>query len=157
MHPSPFGIVSMALALHVVVSSEATAQTVYRWTDESGRTHYSSTVPAERRGHAKAIDTTSARVSESDRQAAIARLVKDQATLRKAALPAAASSPASTPSGRNGVAAAPRAEEQLTCQEAWKRYNESYACFDPYRIANGAVRPEGFAQCKEVLRPDPCR
>ena len=43
-----------------------------------------------------------------------------------------------------------------TCEGAWRRYNESAACFESYRIKGGRVRPEAYQQCVDVPRPDPC-
>ena len=39
------------------------------------------------------------------------------------------------------------------CDALRRRYAQSQACFAPYRLANGAVRPEAFERCREM--PDP--
>jgi len=64
----------------------------------------------------------------------------------------AADAPASAPrppptAGSLGGPAAP------DCAALRKRYAESQACFAPYRLANGGIKPEAFKRCREV--PDP--
>jgi hypothetical protein len=39
------------------------------------------------------------------------------------------------------------------CAALRRRYAQSQACFEPYRLANGGIRPEAFNRCREV--PDP--
>ena len=39
------------------------------------------------------------------------------------------------------------------CAMRRKHYAESQACFAPYRVANGSVRPEAYQRCKDM--PDP--
>ena len=39
------------------------------------------------------------------------------------------------------------------CAALRKRYAESQACFSPYRLANGGIKPEAFKRCHEM--PDP--
>jgi hypothetical protein len=39
------------------------------------------------------------------------------------------------------------------CAAMRKRFAESQACFAPYRLANGAIRPEAYKHCHQM--PDP--
>ena len=39
------------------------------------------------------------------------------------------------------------------CAALRKRYAASQACFAPYRLANGGLRPEAFKKCRNM--PDP--
>jgi hypothetical protein len=39
------------------------------------------------------------------------------------------------------------------CAAMRKRFAESQACFAPYRLANGAIRPEAYKRCHQM--PDP--
>lgn len=41
------------------------------------------------------------------------------------------------------------------CAEMWRLYDESEACFGPYRMGLGRIRPEAFDRCTE--RKDPSR
>ena len=145
--------VAVAMAVLAGVALRAEAAEVYRWTDENGRVNYGVSAPPEKRTDARTVDTSGAKLNDTDRNAAANRLARDQAYLRSPSLTAsapvfAASSP---------VTSVPRQDAPASCQEAWKRYNESYACFDPYRARNGMVKAEGFARCKQLPRPDPCR
>lgn len=44
-------------------------------------------------------------------------------------------------------------QAQATCEEQKRRYAESQACFAPYRLANGGIRPEAYEKCKEAPQP----
>lgn len=48
------------------------------------------------------------------------------------------------------------ADKNITCEEQWRRYRESLACFAPYRLVNGAIRAEAFKKCAEVKQPALC-
>jgi hypothetical protein len=39
------------------------------------------------------------------------------------------------------------------CAALRKRYAESQACFAPYRLANGGIKPEAAKHCREVADP----
>ncbi len=41
------------------------------------------------------------------------------------------------------------------CPALWRRYLDSQACFEPYRLANGGLKPEAFRHCKVVVSPAP--
>lgn len=41
-----------------------------------------------------------------------------------------------------------------SCQAQWRRFNEAYACLDPYRVKDGGVRAEGFEHCPVLSQPD---
>jgi hypothetical protein len=94
-----------------------------------------------------------------DRNSVDARTMQ-QAALAGAALLAAAliaptlafaqaSRPATAGSLSGGSSA------QTTCAVLRKRYLDSQACFERYRLANGAVRQEGFKRCPNVVDPSP--
>ena len=42
---------------------------------------------------------------------------------------------------------------KLSCEEQWKLYRESEACFARYRTNKKALRPEAHARCREMLQP----
>lgn len=41
-----------------------------------------------------------------------------------------------------------------SCEAQWQRFNEAYACLEPYRIKEGRVRAEGFKHCPVLAQPD---
>ncbi len=47
-------------------------------------------------------------------------------------------------------------DKKKKCQEEWRVYRESQACFARYRTVNGGVRPEAFRHCVEVKQPEFC-
>jgi hypothetical protein len=129
------------------------ASDVYKWTDERGQVHYSDSIPEGRRNSVKGIPVNAGVVSDADRSAAATRLAKYREDLARI-------SPSSAPVPTSATASSStRLKPKKTpCEEAWDAYNESYACFDPYRMGNGTIRLEAFQRCKEVNRPpEACR
>lgn len=47
-------------------------------------------------------------------------------------------------------------EKRKRCEEKWREYRESQACFAPYRLVNGGVKAEAFKHCKDVKQPELC-
>lgn len=133
------------------------ADPIYRWVDEDGTVHYGDTVPdrykdsATRKPELKehpVIDVTPTPKQMRARQRALDILdVEPEAETVNPAPPANASTPASAVSENTA---------DMTCEEQWQRYNASQACFAPYRLANGGIRPEAFDNCVAVPQPPRC-
>ena len=146
--------VLLALAAVFFAPLPAGAQQAYKWTDEKGQVHYGDQVPQDKKAVARPIVTEEA-PSEKDRKLAEERLARDKDYLKKAD----AASPASAPPVPAAKASAPRRPSdpsKMTCEEAWKAYNDSYACFDPYRITESRVKLEAFQHCEQVTQPQNC-
>lgn len=127
----------------------ASAEQAYKWTDEKGQVHYGDVVPQGKKTIAKPI-AAGVTVSDSDRKMAEERVARDKENLKKLGSPTA---PASSPAIPAVVGSSP--SSKLTCDEAWKTYNESYACMDPYR-SGGRLSPEAFDHCKQASQPQNC-
>jgi len=53
--------------------------------------------------------------------------------------------------------AAPLASDSANiCQEQLKKFLDSQACFAPYRLKDGGIKPEAFQRCTEVKEPRGC-
>lgn len=127
------------------------AAEVYRWTDETGRVIYGDRVPEGRKGVSRTIDVGEAVTGGASGTPA----ARSRTPARRATAPSA-STPAEAPAVIGRSQALPRLEDNdARCAAAWKRYNESYACFDAYRYG-GVVRPEGYQQCEQVSMPSDC-
>ncbi len=48
------------------------------------------------------------------------------------------------------------ANRKKRCQEEWRKYRESQACFAPYRLADGGIKAEAFKHCTELKQPELC-
>jgi hypothetical protein len=134
------------------------ADPIYRWVDEDGTVHYGDTVPdrykdsATRKPELKehpVIDVTPTPQERQAKERALDSLdVKPEAGVANpSAVPANANTPAPTVSENTA---------DMTCEEQWERYNASQACFAPYRMANGAIRPEAFDNCVAIPQPPQC-
>ena len=77
---------------------------------------------------------------------------------------ASAPSPAPVPGARAGSRAAPpvgagslsgstTGEQAADCAALRREYARSQACFAPYRLANGGMKPEAYRRCKPVENP----
>ena len=130
---------------------------IYRWVDDDGMVHYGDTVPdqykdsAQRKPELKehpVIDVEGTAREQQARQRAREVLdIESDNGQPTAAAPANANAP--EPSVSENTA-------DMTCEEQWQRYNASQACFAPYRLANGAIRPEAFDNCVAIPQPPRC-
>jgi hypothetical protein len=122
--------------------------------DEEGTVHYGDSVPDKYKDSAThkpqlkddhpVIDVEGTAREQRARQRARQVLESDSAP---SAAPASANPPAPAVSENTG---------DMTCEEQWQRYNASQACFAPYRLANGGIRPEAFDNCVAVPQPPRC-
>ena len=149
-----------AIGAGCLLAFAAAADTaVYRWIDESGKVHYSETVPDRYRGNARAIAVPAASLP--------AQAPRDAPGLGSAAKPASTAQPAVPARGtaasappRPAVKRPARVPDKNTDCETWQRlYFESIDCFGPYRTVRGGIKPEAFERCNEVPEPpiDRCR
>jgi hypothetical protein len=137
------------LAALLALAGPAGGAEVWKWRDAQGVTHYGPAPPEDARTRAERIDLPDSSVTDADRRAAEKRLAHDEAEVRRAT-----QEPATARSRRPQAArAASAAAAEPSCEEAWRRYDESYACFDPYRFGAGKIRPEAFQHCQEVPQP----
>ena len=153
----------VAVAVLGWLAGVAAAAEIYKWVDEHGQTQYSNSVPKAQRSKAKPIELDP-EVSDAQRQEAEQRLIKDRALAesltRERQNAAAKGAPKATvpPPAPAKTAAAPAAplDKKKMCEEEWKRYRDSQACFGPYRTANGGIKAEAFQQCADVKQPAYC-
>lgn len=143
---------ALLVMILAVVPLLAGAGQPYKWTDEKGQVHYGDAPPAERKATARPIET-GAPPSEEDRKRAERRHAHDLQVLAEAASAAAAASASAAPPTAAGKAAS---SSGSACEQAWKAYDESYACINPYRMSGGRIRPEAFEHCKELRQPWEC-
>jgi hypothetical protein len=144
----------LLLLVATLAPAGAGAGQPYKWTDEKGQVHYSDVVPKDRKAGSKPVDTD-APPSEADRKLAEERLARDREILEQAGIGAAATSGSAVPAARGSPHKAASSAES-SCDEAWKAYNDSSACFDPYRMSEGRVKQEAFQHCKQVAQPSRC-
>jgi hypothetical protein len=153
-----FAIAWPVLALGLSAASAAAgAATIYRWTDEQGKTHYTEVVPPQHRKTAKPLSppaTDPSAAQQRDAQERAARL-KSQATEAQRAAPAPEAAAPMASAASAPAAKRPRQvpDAQTDCQTWARLYQESLDCFGPYRTARGAMREEAFAHCTPVLAP----
>ncbi len=152
---------SIAGAFLVLFASSACATPLCRWVDSSGRTHFAAVVPEKYSKHAVCTDSQHHELLAEQREAAEAKAADEKARARRAAArpPAGAASSAAPPVKAVSQAAAKRPAEIVTdatdCATAWRLYDESVACFGPYRTTRGATKAEGFDRCNVVMSPEP--
>ncbi|MBZ8141003.1 hypothetical protein CLD22_13965 [Rubrivivax gelatinosus] len=141
-------------------AAAADASTVYRWVDDTGAVHYSEVVPERYRDTARPLQPPASPTAEQQRQAqqrlqqqkAKAAAVDAEGQPSAAPVPPAASRPAARRPSQ-------LPDEQTDC-ETWQRlYDESEACFGPFRTVGGGVKAEAFEACNVVREPpaDRCR
>lgn len=150
-------LVAVTLAL---LSAPIAAKPICRWVDSNGRTQISDVVPERYQSIADCTDSQQYESSEQQRRAAEQRVEADRASAaRDAAKPAAVPASGSTGPAR---AAPPRpakrpaevVTESTDCATWWRLYEESAACFGPYRTTRGGIRAEAFEACNVIASPE---
>ena len=145
----------VALILFIALSSATYAAEVFRWVDEKGEVHYGDSVPERYKQKAKKLDSAGPAVTSEQRKEAEARLAREKAAVESMSKARESNSSGSQP----GAAAAPnskRAAGDAGCAEQMKKYQESLACFDAYRNANGSIKAEASKNCAQVQQPTGC-
>jgi hypothetical protein len=142
----------------LLLALSAQGAVIYRWVDESGRTHVSDVVPEKYRKSATRIDSSSSEVSPEQRQQAERAAAKEKA-LAEEAVTRHQSTPAFQPASAASQAAASKRPAQgvtdSTDCATWRRlYRESMECFGPFRTTSGATKAEAFEKCNPIPSPE---
>ena len=132
------------------------AETIYRWTDESGRVHLSDAVPERYKGSAQRIDSKTFELTDAQRTEAADRAKRERtAQAEEAARKAAqAALPPSAPGAKaNKPSNKPTPVVGGNCDEQWRQYRESQECFAPYQRRDGGTRADAFEKCTRCRKP----
>ena len=130
----------------------ARAADVYRWVDETGKTHYGDIVPDKYKQTAKKVGVQDVETSEAQRRETADRVAREKAKLE--ALQREREGRAGPEESASPPAAAAQAGSE--CEEQMQKYLASQECFAPYRLANGAIKQEAFEKCQAVSQPTGC-
>lgn len=140
---------TVALVSSVALAAPAAYAQVYKWVDGQGKVHYGDTPPEGQKNKPKPLELLDDRPTGAQASEAQVRLKRYQGELQKK--PPAASAPVASPAT---VFKPVEPTRPASCSEQWQQYDEAYACFNPYRNANGSVKAEGFRNCPEVKVPE---
>jgi hypothetical protein len=153
--------VALAAVSLGLLSTVAAATPVCRWVDEAGRTHLTDVVPERYKAWATCTDSNRYELSASQRRAALKRVEEDRAaTTRAAATPPlrpASGTERRTASASGSVVKRPAegVTDATDCATWWHLYDESIACFGPFRTTRGATKVEAFEVCNAIASPEP--
>ncbi|MGA7595306.1 MAG: DUF4124 domain-containing protein [Gallionella sp.] len=151
-------IKSTGLLAIVLASITAYGDPIYKWTDENGRVHYGDSTPKSQKNVAKNINLKSVSITESMHQETETRNAKDkgQSSQINKLIESKDSRVEASDSAQvnNGKAAAGNKESK--CEEEWRKFRESQACFAPFAKEGGGFRGEAFEHCTEIPQPDLC-
>lgn len=142
-----------------VGASAAHAAQICRWVDDQGRTQMSDVVPEAYRAKATCVDSSRFEATPQDRRDAEQRAAAERA--RAASAAARTPPPAPAVALTAPAASAPskkRPAETVTdrtdCATWWRLYDESGACFGPYRNVKGGIKPEAYERCNVIPSPE---
>lgn len=155
----PRRLAALALPVALLVSVlPAQATTICRWVDANGRTQLADTVPERYAASATCTDSKQYDVPPERASQAQAR---DRRLLERAGLAGQPASEAPPPAAPRASAPKPpgkrpaRGVDASTDCATWRRlYEESAACFAPYRTVGG-IKAEAFDRCRTIPSPDP--
>lgn len=133
-----------ALAVVALLAGPAHAVDVYKWKDSKGVVHYGDSPPPD--AEARTLDVPDDALSPEEEAAASERLGRARAKLAE---PAAVDAPA--PVVRKPAQKKPAS---YNCEQAWRRYEASQACYVNHRAADGkGVSTAGLALCRPLPLP----
>ena len=118
--------------LMLVAALPAQAE-IFKWIDESGRTHFGEVVPDKYQKSATSLAPQPTNTIEG-------------ANLRGPGIKPTATAPATPPE--------PSAADKCLAEQ--ERYRKSQDCLAAHRNANGSFRPEVLQNCEDVPKPPPC-
>jgi hypothetical protein len=146
-----------ASAIVLALMAVAGAATIYRWTDDKGKTHFSDVVPQRYQKSAKPVDLPATTPTSEQQRQAIEQAAKDKARAAKSSSNEQvreAPAPASAASAPASAKRPPVAPNENTDCTTWRRlYQESLECFAPYRTTRGSTKAEAFDRCTPVDEP----
>ncbi len=129
-----------SLAVGLLACCSLSHAQVAKWVDESGVVHYGDSVPEKFKNNAKIVPLHNDTPSAAQVREAQLRTEGQRAALKSGSK----SSEAATP------------PHEASCHDKWQQFSEARDCFDPYRNANGSIKPEAFNHCPVVLEPVNC-
>lgn len=115
---------------------------IYKWVDAQGQTHYGNEASAKRQKNAKPAQRDSNEAARDHKHASPKHKKPPPTVLPIQDSPVSAAQTAN--------------KKELPCETALRLYQESEACFAPYRNATGGLKAEAFQHCTEVKQPPPC-
>lgn len=137
--------IAAAVLMFAAIGAQAE---VYKWTDDKGRVHYSDQPPPTAPAAAKKpIQLHTSEPSDEERQQAAERLARQRANLHQ-------ESGDKSATGDSAETPPARPEEDNSCAAQKRRYEESAACFQRYRNANGSVKAEAYEHCVSLPPPN---
>ncbi len=158
LHTTGYLLLAM-LAWLIALPAQATM--ICRWVDDAGRTQLAEIVPEKYVQSARCTDSKQFEISaERTRQAEErARQLRQQADISNQTTGDAPAAPLAAPGPRSAGSQADkrpaRGVDQSTDCATWRRlYQESSACFAPYRTVGG-TKAEAFEKCQVIPSPVP--
>lgn len=143
-----------------LLTASVNARPICQWVDANGAMHMSDTVPPQYQSTATCTDSQKYELTDAQQAEADQRAAQAQSLLRKQGqgLPAPHPPPAARPAGAPPPVIEKRPIEAVTdttdCQTWWRIYDESGACFGPFKTTQGGIKPEAYDHCNEVQSPE---
>ena len=148
-----FCLSGLAIVACFVISVPAEATSVCRWIDENGQVQFADVVPDRYKGIVTCTHSLTPDVNGKGR--AVIEGAKNRDS--KASAPQPAASNAAAPPVASPLPAAKRPAETVTestdCKTWWRLFDESGACFAPFRTTRGGVKAEAFDRCNAIPSP----
>lgn len=147
-------LVIAAVMAHVLIVPTAGATSICRWVDETGQVQFSDVVPERYKSivsctHSQPTELT----TEQRAQAKKSQYLDDKSSTPRQTASAAAA-PQIAPSQPVTKQPTETVTDSTDCKTWWRIYNESGACFAPFRTTLGGVKAEAFDKCNEVASPE---
>jgi hypothetical protein len=144
----------VALIANLLLSQTVGATSICQWVDKNGKVQFSDVVPETYRSIVTCTHTPTTETPADQRAAG----EKSKKRRDNSSPPATAASTVASPQSPASKPAAKQPVERVTDStdcKTWRRlFDESGACFSPFRTARGGIKAEAFAACNEVPNPE---
>ena len=148
------GTLLVTIGAYFLMLHPADASSICRWVDENGLVQFSDIVPDRYTAVVTCIHTQPLEPTTEQREAG--KRAKDRRD--KTRPPAQAASSTVSPQVTAPQPAVKQPAEAITDStdcKTWQRlYDESGACFAPFRTAHGGIKAQAFDKCNEVPSPE---
>ena len=147
-------MLSLGLALGLA-SAGTVATPVCRWVDAAGQTHVADAVPSAYQAQATCTDSDQFELTPAQQRDAERRWADEQFRARNLGVVPPATAASGAPEvPRSAKRPAETVTDATDCPTWWRIYDESSACFGPFRTTSGSLKPEALDQCNEVPSPE---
>lgn len=140
-----------APVLLLIVMAPSWGTDIFKWVDENGKVHYGDSPVSEPHRGSKRVEVHADSLTQAQREEAHARVAAEKLNAERIAIEKQKKNETQVSSSAPPEKRNINVREQ--CEEEKRLYEESGACFAPFRLVGGGIKAEAFKHCTQIKRP----